>query len=456
MQRTVRRLSRFSHIDTGAKPTVQHPLPTGSVLKAASQHLPGSAPTSSASTVVQAVPRPSPAAPTTPQPPTAPVALQAPYPTEGGAVPIYSMANGRVSKRLWTFRNSSWCELCKEPVALWVNHHGRKDHALMDLHYTQMVEFPRAWDPVRILTSFLDLLGVQLERYHRHYARYDLERRVEIRAMMAHLEEVGMLHLGDPRGSFLARVQGGLRGMDNQGALVLHRYIVGPFMRLYPDGGIQDFSNMVDFVTCAYNMETVYDVCGFCEMDRLKGKGMDLKPSSPAALGLGGIASSSSATTGYQSAAATATVIAGSGGGGGVGTAAEQQQQHEEAFSRKAVFVRQVLGQLRWAQSEERVHPTGRVFPPHAVVLAEVLLKALVAEIIAVRLCEYMVRVEPVWRDLGLERTALAVAAKATAGRSQAPALVKFGYRAMAASMDDVYDVSAPVPVDPSRRGTKK
>ena len=115
------------------------------------------------------------------------VPLKPPYTTEGGHVPIYSMTNGRVSKRFWVFRNAAWCELCKEPVALWVNHHGRKDHALMDVHYTQLVEFPRTWDPQRILCSFIDLLGVPLERYHRKYSKYDFERRCEVRSMMTHL-----------------------------------------------------------------------------------------------------------------------------------------------------------------------------------------------------------------------------------------------------------------------------
>ena len=308
----------------------------------------------------------------------------------------------------------------------------------MDVHYTQLVEFPRTWDPQRILCSFIDLLGVPLERYHRKYSKYDFERRCEVRSMMTHLEDLGMLFLGDPKQSFLSRVQGGLRGMDNQGALVLHRYILGPFMRLYPDGGIQDFSNLVDFVTCSYNMETVYDVCGFYEIDRLKGK-VDLKPSSPAALGLGGIAASSSATTGFQNTALASTMSS--------ATQAASDQQHEEAFSRKAVFVRQVLGQLRWAQSEERVHPTGRVFPEYAVVLAEVLLKALVAEIIAVRLCEYMVRVEPVWRDHGFERRELKTYGKEVAEADAAPQIVKFSYRRMKPTMDDLYDVTHPVPV---------
>ncbi|PBJ80044.1 hypothetical protein BCY84_02071 [Trypanosoma cruzi cruzi] len=378
-------------------------------------------------------------------PPVGSANIPSPYATEGGHVPIWSIVNGFVQKRNWVFRNPEWCDLCKEPVALWVNHHGRKDHALMDMHYTQMVEFPRRWNPEEILTVFLEELGLSVEAYQKYYGGYEREHRNELYAMLVALEEAKMLHFGEPRDTYLYRMQGGLRGMDHQGALVLHRYILGPFMRIYPNGHIQDYSNLVDFVTCAYNMETVYDLCGFYTLDKVALKA-DYKPSSPAALGLGGIAVHSSATHGFAQQAMEKPqqtpqpqpqrhMTVGTGGR----SAADME---EEAFSRKAVFVRQLLGQLRWLTLPDEEHPAGHIFPQHLIFLGEICLKSLVAEIVAARLCEYMVRVEPVWRDHGYERVKLDVDKIMRKENDILPEPVKFFYRPMSPKMDDLYSTN--------------
>ncbi|RNF07970.1 hypothetical protein TraAM80_03015 [Trypanosoma rangeli] len=376
-------------------------------------------------------------------PPVGSANIPSPYATEGGHVPIWSIVNGFVQKRNWVFRNPEWCDLCKEPVALWVNHHGRKDHALMDMHYTQMMEFPRRWNPEEVLAVFLDELGLPVGNYQGYYSGYEREHRNELYAMLVTLEGEKMLHFGEPRDTYLNRMQGGMRGMDHQGALVLHRYILGPFMRIYPNGHIQDYSNLVDFVTCAYNMETVYDLCGFYTLDKVALKA-DYKATSPAALGLGGIAVHSSASHGFVQQA--------------IETPLQQQQQQrqqrnpaagtssrsaadmeEEAFSRKAVFVRQLLGQLRWLTLPGEEHPAGYTFSPHLMLLGEICLKSLVVEVIAARLCEYMVRVEPVWRDHGYERVKLNVDKIVQQQSDILPEPVKFFYRPMSRDMDDFY-----------------
>lgn len=402
--------------------------------------------------------------------------LVPPYPTEGGHVPIYSMAHGLVLKRNWVFRNAEWCDLCKEPVAQWVNHQGRKDHALMDSHYTQMMEMPRRWNPKEVLETFMQHLNIDcIEPYHAMYATYDKQHRNEVYAMLVKLEEAGMLYFGEPKQTYLHRMQGGLRGMDHQGALVLHECILGPFMRLYPDGHIQDFSNLVDFVTCSYNMETVYDLCGMYTLDKVALKAQ-YKPSSPAAMGLGGIASSSSATTGFQNevAQADSTVgvshrakhLAGAAGGAAASprqvalraaqAARQQENREEEAFSRKAVFLRQVLGQLRWLMLPEQEHPAGFTFPPHIITIGELCLKALVVEIIAARLCEYMVRVEPVWRAFGYERRRLDLTAVLKRRDDVVPEPVKYFYRSMSPRMDDLYGTNSSFLDGEVRRGLEK
>ncbi|KAH8612048.1 hypothetical protein ERJ75_001015400 [Trypanosoma vivax] len=381
-------------------------------------------------------------------PPVGSANIPSPYATEGGHVPIWSIVNGIVQKRNWVFRNPEWCDLCKEPVALWVNHHGRKDHALMDMHYTMSMEYPRRWNPEEVLAVFFDELRMPVGVYQRNYSCYERLHRNELYAMLLELEEAKMLYFGEPRNTYLYRMQGGLRGMDHQGALVLHRYILGPFMRLYPNGHIQDFSNLVDFVTCAYNMETVYDLCGFYTLDKVALKA-DYKPSSPAALGLGGIAVHSSATHGFaqnptefqwqpqqQQRRPAAVGVAGSR------SAADME---EEAFSRKAVFVRQLLGQLRWLTLPGEEHPAGHRFEEHLVLLGEICLKSLVVEIIAARLCEYMVRVEPVWREHGYERVKLDVSKIASRQSDVLPEPVKYFYRPMSPIMDDLYSTKSGV-----------
>lgn len=72
--------------------------------------------------------------------------------------------------------------------------------------------------------------------------------------MLVELSEAGMLNFDSPSETFLQRMQGGLRGMSSQGSLVLHELILLPFMRLFPQAHIQDLSNLLDFVTCSYNL----------------------------------------------------------------------------------------------------------------------------------------------------------------------------------------------------------
>lgn len=361
------------------------------------------------------------------------------------------MVHGRIQKRNWIFRNSEWCDLCKEPVAVWANHHGRKDHALMDQHYSALVEYPRRWNPEEVLRRVVEEIQVpSLESYQEVFRTYDRDHHNELFAMLVALKDGGMLSFGEPRNTFLHRMQGGLRGMDHQGALVLHEYLLGPLLRLYPEGHIQDFSNLVDFITCAYNMETVYDLCLLQELDEVAQRS-NMKASSPAAMGLGGASASSPAATGFhQPVQGHGSSAGGEGGASGSSpdtsaASAASELASGEAFSRKAVFVRQILGQLRWLTlpGEEPVHPAGYTFPPHLITLGEICLKTLVVEIISSRVCEYMVRAEPVWRSFGYERRKLEVAKEAAKSPPQdvLPRPVVYSYRPTASQVEDCYCV---------------
>ncbi|CAJ1987551.1 KREPB7 [Leishmania donovani] len=392
--------------------------------------------------------------------------LRPPYPTEGGSVPVYSMMHGQIDKRNWVFRNPQWCELCNEPVSRWLDHQGRKDHALLDLHYSQLAEWPRRWNPEAVLSTFMEHLGIDsVEPYHALFSKLDSEGRTELYAMLVKLEEAGMVHFGSSRDTYLSRMVGGMRGFDHQGALVLHECLMGPFLRLFPNGLIQDYSNLLDFISCGYNMETVYDMCGMYTLDKVALRER-YGPSSPAAMGLGGVATCSSASRGYEndllaslsttssssssSAASDSAADAASAPGGGSGAktrlaqlqaaraAKLQEKSEEEAFSRKTAFVRQLLGQLRWLLMPEQEHPAGFTFPPHIITLGELCLKGLVVAIIEARLCEYMVRAEPVWVSFGLERRKLKQSAIANAG-DVVPQPVQYSYRPMARDLRDLY-----------------
>ena len=376
---------------------------------------------------------PPPASPSPPPTMSSPIqqGCQRPYAVEGGAVPIFQLAaGGRINKRTWNSRNPNWCDLCKEPVSLWANHHGRKDHALLDLHYSSMVEFERNWDAEVLLKAFEDYMGLSIGAYHKNHAETDRRRRLEILALVRFLEREQVLNLTEPRNTFLSRMTGGLRGMDHQGALVMHRELLGTMMRFYPDGGIQDFSNLLDFISCAYNLETVYDLGGYAAVDPAAVDGqMKLGSTSPSALGLGGAAVGSTAANGFGSTTAT--------GAGDRSGEALTDQEHQEAFSRKAVFVRLIFGQLRWVSVEDQVHPTGRVFPHHIVLSCELLLNMLMAECIAVRICEYMVRVESVWRHHGLERKKKGP--NEVQNRESTPRPLRYSYRPMSTTYDDLF-----------------
>jgi hypothetical protein len=390
------------------------------------------------------------------------------YATEGGSVPVYSMLHGRVQRRNWVLHNPQWCDLCKEPVAQWVNHMGRKDHALMDMHYTCMMEWQRRWNPEHLIQAFQEHLGIDsIEPLHRLFSLEDQHGRNEIYAMLVKLEEAGMLSFGETRDTYLHMMLGGLRGMDQQGALVLHECLFKPFVHLYPDAHIQDYSNLVDFITCGYNMETVYDLCGMYTLDKLALKAQ-FGPTSPAAMGLGGIATSSSASFGYrnESTAASCTAAAATTTTAPVNPKAaqaqvakarrEQENMEEEAFSRKAAFMRQILGQLRWLLMPTQVHPAGYTFPEHIITLGEICLKALVVQIVASRVVEYTVRVEPVWHSFGFERRKRSVAEIAKARDDIVPRLFRYTHHTVMPSITELYSSSSTALDDYVAKGLHK
>ena len=240
----------------------------------------------------------------------------------------------------------------------------------------------------------------------------------------------GVISFADPKTTYLTRLCGSVMGMNLQAELALRRYLMGPLLKLFPFGDIPVFSNFIDFVVCGYNLETVYDLCGFSRIDA-GSKGVHVS-TSPAAAGLGGLSTAHSTTS---------TQYSSDVGGGETMTrqsAANAEMEAQEAFSRKASFVRSLLGQLRWAVTDDKEHPQGRRYDDHVVAIAELCCRYLIAETLTCRLCEYAVRTEPMWREHGMERAKLDVGEKFRQPL-EPPAVERWGYREMQPFGHDMY-----------------
>ena len=80
-----------------------------------------------------------------------------------------------------------------------------------------------------------------------------------------------------------------------------------------------------------------------------------------------------------------------------------QGEESELTYAYKAFILRNLLGQLRWAMDVDvaipKHHTLARSCKPHVAVVAEKAGHALITDMIFCRVCEYVSRVEPVWRE---------------------------------------------------------
>jgi hypothetical protein len=304
-------------------------------------------------------------------------------------VPVFlTSPNGRFVKRNWACRADNWCDACGEPITVWVQHMGRMDHSLLDLHYNCIADYPhRRWDAGKVLdAAAAGLRKSTTESIARCYKDAEGERRLAIVAMVRKLHADGVLSLGN------MNEQPQFAGMQSAayvGSMTQFRLLPPAILDLFPNASVGALSDVMCFVLASYNMETVYDLCGFKHIDEATGQddAPDMSPfAAKAAASFGG--GSAGAVGGVADGEAPADDETGAGGVG---------------FSRKGSFVRGLLGQLRFVSGEKPVSGGGTVQAHHEVIARE-LSRAICVESLFVRTSEYSLRMEPVWRAKGMEQ----------------------------------------------------
>lgn len=351
----------------------------------------------------------------------------------GDRVPVFSVNRGAVTKRDWTFTHEIWCSICLEPVSTWLTHIGRKDHALQDAHYDSIVDLPgRRWDPravllgatrsaqrpaseggdeLRALSNFGDG-APELQSYQRVVDSDEYRRRWEMAAMIQFLADRGVLCLDRDQADAHQHKHHWF-GSNTDAHMLLHSHMIPELLRLQPLCDLPLLSNYEDFVSSSYNFETVYDLCGFAALDpdgrianqeaadELAASAPSSQPQQQPMDGLrrlsavGDRAANFSATT-VESAGAALEPTAG-------------EEVDDVSVSHKAHFIKNIMRQLRWMVMEtEPPNELMAEVPEALVAIGQLLVRALLAELVHARVCEYMVRAEVPWRRYGMERRVLA------------------------------------------------
>ena len=338
---------------------------------------------------------------------------------DGAATPAMA-ANLHV--RTWN-ESPNWCNLCKEPINSWNEHRGKREHICLELFYGRIVGSEvRQWDPLSALRwerYFRGRANVAFGAFADHFeATYDGDRRAEILALTKYLIDANILFVGRKfQSSIFAKQPVGFFG-----AVLMYKAHFPPIVAMFPSADAKEISCLTQMVSGQYNLESVYDLCGFRHL------------LSPAEL------SARSGVDQSTHAAQNHSTNAGVGARGGGNPAAinsadaseEEEGYDEEAaaadaefaaylsnttpthlltpmrrdafpdmtFGQKSAFVRLLLGQLRWAVEEDSVacpHPIRP--PPHIVVLCQRLVGLIATEMLTTRVTEYVARVEGVWRE---------------------------------------------------------
>lgn len=297
--------------------------------------------------------------------------------------------------------------------------------------------------------------------YQEAYDKGQLVRRSELTAMLAHLIDVGVI-------GTTAEASTGNRshwfGGYLDAHLVIHEFLLLPLVRLFPATDLPLLCNYEDFVSASYNLETVYDVCGFAQIDpEASGHGASdnaqaqaAQASSPQLTSWGGSMMMGSGVVASPSPVTSANDPE----DGGTGSACEGDEpalSPSEAvrFHHKTNFVKGALAQLRWCVKDrepprEIVDMLGGMGSPQYAVaetLGKRACRALLNEMIDMRICEYMVRSEQVWHRVGRERRLLtgdadtddAMAAVSRWDATPPPFTARYCSRGGGA--DDLYDV---------------
>ena len=313
--------------------------------------------------------------------------------------------------RSWN-ATENWCSLCKEPFNSWNEHRGKRDHICLEMVYDAVIKYPhRVWDPLGVweqVASFVSVPSSSVvdgpharaasshggthagkegerestaRRHKRFLGVYDRQEHVRRQNLLLALKvlvdaRVLIFDQDRLRQSPLSNNSIGLHG-----SLVMFKRLFPPLISMFPSAEAKDISGMTQMVSASYNLETVFELCDLRSL--LTKKEYQARCAKPSTEDGGGVAI-------YDSEEARSAAAAG-----------------ELSYFTKGVLVRQIFGQLRWMTEEGSVEcPFGEgTVLPHLQIIGEYACEALIAEIITCKICEYVCRVEQVWRDQGAPRS---------------------------------------------------
>jgi hypothetical protein len=282
----------------------------------------------------------------------------------------------------------NFCSLCHELVNDYSEHVGKRDHICMEIVFRVLCQYQRTWrSPVELVRLFTDSFsskfktGSGMGAMHRYEALDQRQRRQELLLLLMHLQEREMIFIGR---DFDNERHGSSTGIS--AFLVLHEHMMRGIVAMIPMLDQKDVACLAQMCSATYNCETVYDLCGF-----------DLLMKKP------GILAPQDLNTSEWPASS----------GNGAAHALHPKECppmvfSEPTYSLKAACVRRVLGQLRFALADECVgippvwESVARGTPDtYLYAVAQTAVRMLIAEIIACKVMEYAVRVEPTWRRCG-------------------------------------------------------
>lgn len=249
----------------------------------------------------------------------------------------------------------NWCSLCNEPFGQWNEHRGKKDHIILELFFERLVQAERQWNSAVVLSHFDQRYKdkICVETLFNMHDAVERRRRQDVLHMLQHLADARIVTLSPRhwRDAHFAKLNA-----NPQGALVMFKWMHPHILNMFPDADAAQIGALQQQCSSMYNLETTFDVCGFKHL--LKPEDMPVTP--------------------------------------------HGEVQTELSWAQKSDFMRRLLGQLRWAIDADvpipKVHTVARACPPHLTVVAEACSHAIVTDMVFCRACEYVSRVEPVWR----------------------------------------------------------
>ena len=238
----------------------------------------------------------------------------------------------------------NWCSLCKEPFNSYSEHRGKRDHICLEMFYDSLVDYHRVWAADSVVLSMQrSLRNLTMHALFSKHDSIDVLRREDAFAMLSELKKAKIILLG--RELLASPLKN--KETSYQGSLAMFEWHWDCVSRLFPKADAKQVSSFTQMAASAYNLETVYDLCGLKHL--------------------------------FQP-----------------GDFAEGTDDYTYFY--KGVWLRSILGQLRWMMD-----PRAEVLVPNCPaqfeVIGAIVFRLLIAETIFTRACEYVCRVEAVWRE---------------------------------------------------------